>query len=223
MPKVLNRRKKRLMDSITNPSHVRNRDVLVINRNYQPIATVKVKDAVKKIFSENAVVVLPPGKDSDIWQEMAWEDWAELQPKDGESVLAAVRRVFKVPEIIKVSEYGGIPRRSVKLSRRAIYSRDSNTCQYCGKSAPNDVSYDDLSMDHVIPKSKGGKTTFDNVVIACTKCNRKKDNRTPDEAHMPLLNKPTMPPYDILKGRRIRVDSWQHFLGDCYWECPLQD
>jgi len=199
------------------------RRILVINRNYQPITTINLKKAINKLFNEAAVIVLPPGDDSVVWQELTWEDWADLKPREGETVLQAAKRVFKIPEIIKTLDFGDLPQRRVKLSRRAIYKRDEYTCQYCGRSAPKQIDLDELTIDHVLPKSQGGKTAWDNVVLACLKCNRKKDNRTPKEANMPLLRRPKMPEYDILQGRMIRVDSWQHFLGDCYWLIPLKD
>jgi 5-methylcytosine-specific restriction endonuclease McrA len=199
------------------------RRVLVINSNYQPITTTPFKKAINKLWNGTAVVVLPPGDDTLVWQELDWIDWAKLVPREGESVLAAVERVFKIPEIIKTMEFGDLPQRRVKLSRRAIYKRDGYTCQYCGKRAPKNIDVDDLSIDHVLPKAQGGKTSWDNVALACTDCNRKKADRTPEEAHMRLSKQPQMPHYDILQGRLIRVDSWQHFLGDCYWEVPLKE
>jgi hypothetical protein len=199
------------------------RRILVINRNYQPITTITLKSAIGKLFNERAVIVLPPGADSETWQELTWGDWSDLKPKEGETVLQAAKRVFKIPEIIKTLNFADLPNRRVKLSRRAIYKRDEYTCQYCGKKAPSQMPIEDLTIDHVLPKSQGGKTTWGNVALACLDCNRKKDNKTPDQAKMPLLRRPKMPDYDILQGRVIRVDSWQHFLGDCYWLVPLKE
>lgn len=199
------------------------RRVLVINSNYQPITTISLKKAINKLFNENAVIVLPPNEENVLWQELSWGDWSDLEPKPGESVLKAACRVFKIPEIIKVNRFNELPNRKVKLSRRAIFKRDDASCQYCNASAPNDIGFDDLTIDHVLPRSQGGKTTWENAVIACTKCNRKKGDKTPEEANMPLKRKPRMPDYDVLQGRVIRVDSWCHLLGDLYWELPLKE
>jgi len=199
---------------------VKNRRLLVVNRNYQPITTTPLFKAMNKVFKGTAVILLPPGDDSPVWQEMSWDDWADLKPKEGEDVLQAIERVFRIPEIIKAVDYSDNPNRQVKLSRRAIYRRDKFQCQYCGKKP----SIEELSIDHVIPKAQGGKTTWDNVVVACIDCNqRRKDNKTPEQAGMKLLKQPRMPEYDVLQGRIIRVDSWQHFLGDCYWLIPLKE
>ena len=202
---------------------IRNKRLLVINRNYQPIATCTLKSAINKLFNEAAVIILPPGGDSPIWQEFTWEDWAKIQPKEGESVLQAVRRAFKIPEIIKTLDYDGMHHRQQKLTRRGLFKRDNYTCQYCGKRAPDEVGLDDMGIDHVLARSRGGVTSWENCVLSCTDCNRKKDDRSLEEAHMKLLSVPKMPPYDILQGRMIRVDSWQHFLGDCYFNTPLKD
>ena len=204
-------------------SSVVSRKLLVINRNYQPVTTTTLKRAINKLFSNKAVVVLPPGPDSDIWREMSWSEWAKFTPRDGESVIKSAKKAFKIPEIVKVINYGESPRRKVKLSRRAIFKRDSHTCQYCGKSVPKELNMDDLTIDHCLPKSRSGKTEWSNVVLACYKCNRKKQDLTPEEAHMPLLSVPKPPPDDIFQGTVIRIDSWKHFLGDCYWETPLKE
>ena len=200
---------------------LRNRKLLVINRDYVPISTTTLKRAVKKVWNELAVFLLPPGDDTPIWQEMTWADWRTLEPREGEDVLkAAAKRVFRIPEIIKVNEYSGVPNRRVKLSRRALFRRDSFRCQYCGEKP----GIEELTLDHVLPKAQGGKTTWENMVVACVECNqRRKDNKTPAQAGMKLLREPYMPQYDVLQGRMIRVDSWQHFLGDCYWMVPLKD
>lgn len=200
-------------------SVVSKKKILVINRNYQPVTTITLRRAIKMLCKEDAVIVLPPGDDTKVWQELTWEDWSSLKPAEGESVIKSARAVFKIPEIIRLAHYGNLPSRKVKLSRRAIYVRDKYTCQYCG-DRPN---VDELSIDHVNPRKLGGKTEWDNVVVACIYCNRKKADKTLKEAGMKLLTKPVMPPYDILRGQNIRVDSWQHFLGDCYWLCPLSE
>ena len=202
---------------------VRNKRLLVINRNYQPITTCTLKNAINKLWNELAVIVLPPGVDTPVWRELTWEDWAEMRPREGETVLQAAKRAFKVPEIIKTLDYAGMHHRNQKLTRRALFKRDNYECAYCGKKAGVDLDIIEYSVDHIIPSSRGGRTEWTNVCLSCTNCNRKKDNRTPEEAHMTLRIVPKMPEYDILQGRMIRVDSWQAFLGQAYWECELKD
>jgi len=206
-----------------NPKHKKNsvlhRRVLQLNRNFQPVTTVSLRKAINKVIREQAVIIVPPTEECPGWQELAWSDWELLKPLEGETVLEAACRVFRIPEIIKCTTYGKVPYRKVKISRKAIFQRDKYTCMYCGKKP----SVIDLTIDHIIPRCQGGKTDWLNVAIACVDCNRKKDDRTPEQAKMPLLKQPHYPDYDILQGRMIRIDSWQHFLGDCYWNVPLKD
>lgn len=181
---------------------------LLINRNYQPILTVTVKKALILLCKGLANVVCPPTKKDEAWQEFTWDDWMALDINENDAVIHSVRRDFKVPEIIKLTTYGGMPYRKTKLSRRAVYHRDDNVCQYCSC----EPDYDEITLDHIIPKSRGGGTTWTNVVAACSKCNRIKADRTPKEANMRLLKAPVAPEYDVLQGRRIQCESWQHFL-----------
>ena len=195
------------------------RRVLQLNRNFQPITTISLKKAINKIIKEQAVIVLPPDETSNSWQELNWNDWELMKPLEGETVLEAACRVYRVPEIIKCIDYGKVPYRKVKISRKAIFQRDLYTCQYCGKKP----ALSELTIDHVSPRCQGGKTEWPNVLLACLKCNLKKDGRTPEQAKMPPLKQPHFPEYDILQGRMIRMDSWQNFLGDSYWQVPLKD
>lgn len=202
---------------------------LVLNRNYQPVNTISAMEAIKKVFIENAVVVLPPNSECKYWQELSWDDWSQIIPKEGDKTIASPNQIFRLPEIIRLSDYDKMPSRQVKLSRRAIHRRDNNTCQYCEVK----LSSEDLTIDHVWPKYLGGKTEWCNVVVACVDCNRKKANRplASDKrakgyakvCYMTLKRDPKIPKYDPLRGRDIRVDSWQHFLGDMYWNVTLKD
>lgn len=204
--------------------------VLLLNRNYAPLKTITPERAIKQVFTENAVIVLPPSDESKNWMEMTWEDWSKLIPKDGDNTISSPTQVFRIPEIVRLAEFDKVPHRQVKLSRRAIYRRDSYTCQYCGSQPGSE----DLSIDHVWPKSLGGITEWDNVVVACVSCNRRKSNRplkTDPRAkkyrnvcNLKLKNKPKMPQYDPLQGcTDIHFDSWQHFISDAYWNARLQD
>lgn len=187
------------------------RRTLVINRNYQPITTITLKRAIILLCKEIATIVTPPSKDSGAWEEFTWDTWSEFKPTSGEGdVIKSAHRYFRVPEIVKLHTFGGLPQRKIKLSRRAIYTRDSHTCQYCGKQP----DYEEFTIDHVHPKAHGGKTTWENVVLACTHCNRKKADRTPKEAGMKLLSNPTIPNFDVLQGRNIQYESWYYFLGN---------
>ena len=196
-----------------------NRRLLVINKNYQAITTCTLKVA----FNESAVIVLPPCDEFPIWQELDWSEWAKLEPKEGETVLQAVSRAFRVPEIIRTIGYGGLHCKNQKLTRRGLFKRDNYCCCYCGKMAGRDDDFSSFSIDHIVPLAQNGKTEWTNVCLSCCECNTKKRDRTPEEAGMKLLKKPTIPEFDVLQGRTIRLDSWNNFLSDCYHEVELKD
>ena len=113
-----------------------------------------------------------------------------------------------------------MPRQGVAFSRRNLYRRDANTCQYCGRRPGTH----ELSIDHVLPRSRGGLSTWQNCVLSCMRCNCKKGSRLPVEAGMRLL-RPPMPPswsptLEVPVGR-VR-QSWEKFVSDCYWDVTLE-
>lgn len=153
--------------------------------------------------------------------------WIELSAlkaqfeRGNHDFVRTVRFEIAVPRIIRLLGYDRLPRQDVKLNRRNIYARDHSTCQYCGKK----FSTTELSLDHVIPRSQGGKTTWDNLVCACVYCNAKKGGRTPHGAHMKLHKLPIKPKRNPVINLRLGSDkyaSWKHFLDHAYWSVELK-
>src|SRR5205809_1147968 len=104
---------------------------------------------------------------------------------------------------------------------RVINARDGSRCQYCGKKMPTT----ELSLDHVVPKSQGGKSTWENIVCCCVKCNVKKGGRTPEQAHLHLVAKPHKPKRSPVINIRLadeRYSSWKQFLDTAYWTVELK-
>lgn len=199
---------------------IANRKVLVLNKSWQPVSVVTLEKALIKVFSTYAdgtpkARIIDPVHD---FSHYSWEDWSKLKPSDEEMKIRTVNAVFRVPEIIQYTRYNHLPMHKVNYNRRTIFRRDGYTCQYCGKSK----STGELSLDHVIPRCQGGLTCWENIVVACTECNSKKAGRTPDEAGMKLRRKPIRPRYNFLV-EDIRVDSWQAFIGEAYWNCQLEN
>ena len=126
-----------------------------------------------------------------------------------------------VPEIILLTHYNAVPPRRVKFSRRNIFERDRFTCQYCGRTPARN----DLSIDHVVPRSRGGSTTWSNVVLACTECNARKRDRVPRAAGMRLQRTPREPAWHPGSGFRLSVRrrSWQRFVESIYWDLKLDE
>ena len=133
---------------------------------------------------------------------------AELVSKKDGLLVRSVNHTMPYPSVIRLITYIRIPYRKIELSRRNIIYRDNFKCQYCGTRTK------DLTIDHVIPKSRGGDDSWDNLVSACKPCNNKKGNRTPDEAGMKLLSKPYRPNYIIFIQRFMNGmnEDWKPFL-----------
>ena len=127
---------------------------------------------------------------------------------------------IQIPRVIRLHTYDQVPRHAVRFNRRNLFARDGNRCQYCGDSYPSTQ----LSFDHVVPRSRGGETNWENVVCACLKCNVKKGGRTPSQAQMKLVRKPLKPknnPVIHIHLNHERYRSWKQFLDHAYWSVEL--
>ena len=146
--------------------------------------------------------------DPDEYRLFSWSDWA-LRPADGEPCIRSARLRLPVPEIITLAHYDRLPNTAVMFSRRNVAKRDHYTCQYCG-AQPGAES---ITIDHVLPWSQGGASSWTNCVAACERCNARKGDRTPDQAGMRLRRRPVRPewkPFYAAQGARI--ESWSRFL-----------
>ncbi|HKQ48176.1 MAG TPA: HNH endonuclease [Phycisphaerae bacterium] len=199
-------------------------NVLVLNQNYLAIRVVNVKRAFSLLFRELAEVV---HIDQGQYTSYDFSEWCELSElarefePDAHDWIRTVRFDIAVPRIIRLAFYDRLPKQAVKFNRRNLYARDGNKCQYCGKK----YSTSELSLDHVIPRSLGGKTTWENIVCACLKCNIKKGGRTPEMAHMHLITAPKKPrrnPVITVKLADGRYASWKAFLDNAYWSVELK-
>lgn len=199
-------------------------NVLVLNRSYMALRVVNVKRAFSLLFRELAEVVHVDQGQYVSYDFSEWCDLSELAKEfepDAHDWIRTVRFDIAVPRIIRLAVYDRLPRQAVKFNRRNIYARDQNQCQYCGKK----FSTSDLSLDHVIPRSQGGKASWNNIVCACLDCNIKKGGRTPAQAHLKLIRPPTKPrrnPVLTIKLADGRYASWKAFLDNAYWSVELK-
>ncbi|MEW4489621.1 HNH endonuclease [Thalassoglobus sp. JC818] len=190
--------------------------VLALNRNFAAIQVISVKRAFCLLFKELAEVIhVEDGQyltyNFDGWREMSELKSALGEKKEHEDWIRAVNFEIQVPRVIRLTTYDRVPRNAVKFNRRNIFLRDGHRCQYCG----NRYSSPRLSLDHVIPKSRGGPETWENIVCACLKCNVDKGGRTPQEAGMRLLQQPIKPKRSPLLNRQLnqpKYESWRHFI-----------
>ena len=190
------------------------RPTLVLNRSWQPIAVAPVYRALTKVFVGSARVVDP----SD-YQLYTWADWADLEPEDGEPVIHSQRLAMRVPEVISLVDFDQLPQVTVSLNRRNLFSRDRHTCQYCGAQPGSE----ELTIDHVVPRSHGGESSWENCVLACVGCNHRKADRTPEIAHMHLRRQPERPMWKpLFEARSAPVESWSRFISEAYWNVALR-
>jgi 5-methylcytosine-specific restriction endonuclease McrA len=191
------------------------RPTLVLNRNWMPVNIATVARSLTMLWNESALVV-----DPDDFRTYTWHDWAALAPKEGEPFLRAVTFRMRVPEVLALTRHDRPRSNSVTFCRRNVFKRDHSTCQYCGRQPGSS----ELTIDHVLPRSAGGRTTWENCVLACVSCNARKANRTPDQAGMKLRRHPFRPTWKPLyDATTVRLTSWSRFLSEAYWSVTLDD
>ncbi|HNQ89996.1 MAG TPA: HNH endonuclease [Verrucomicrobiota bacterium] len=193
--------------------------VLVLNRLWQAVNVCSVRRALSLLFEGHAQVVfsLPDGS-FQTYSFAEWRDLSQEQPHP-ESVQAVSFRI-RVPRVILLLMFDRLPRKEVKFTRHNIFERDRNTCQYCGGV----FDRRDLNLDHVIPRDRGGPTSWENIVCSCVECNTRKANRTPQEAGMHLIRKPKRPKWRPFVQVNLGLpyhDDWKHFLDLAYWNVEL--
>jgi 5-methylcytosine-specific restriction endonuclease McrA len=194
-------------------SKVLQRPALVLNRNWQPVNVATVARALVLLFNESARVVDPAN-----YQLYNWADWSRLAPRADEPFIRTLRQRLRVPEVIALTGYDRLPTAAVKFSRRNIFKRDRFTCQYCGvQPGP-----EELTIDHVLPRAQGGTSTWTNCVLACVDCNKRKDDRRPEQAGMRLRREPVRSVWKPLYAAyEVRVESWSKFVSEAYWNVEL--
>jgi len=120
---------------------------------------------------------------------------------------------------ITLTDYDRLPAAAVSFSRRNIFKRDHFTCQYCGRQP----AAEELTLDHVIPRSQGGESRWDNCVLACLECNKRKADRTPQQARMRLKHQPVRPQWNPLYAAHdVRIACWSKFSSEAYWNVKLK-
>jgi 5-methylcytosine-specific restriction endonuclease McrA len=188
--------------------------VLVLNRLYMAVHVVGVRRAFCLLYRELAEVIHMENGQFANYDFESWQLSSEISANDKTTEQDWIRAVafeLQVPRIIRLLRYDRVPRYSLRFSRRNLFARDNHSCQYCGKSAPASQ----LSLDHVMPRSRGGPTTWENVVCCCVECNTRKGGRTPKEARMRLLSKPAKPRFNPLLARKLnnpKYRTWHTFV-----------
>lgn len=160
--------------------------MLILNQSYEPVSVCSAKKAIILIFLTKAEIVAK---------------------RDGK-VVRSINYSMPFPSVIRLARYIKVPFKKIELSRRNILKRDGFRCQYCGTKSH------ELTIDHIIPKSRGGSDSWDNLVSACKSCNNKKADRTPEEAGIHLIKRPRRPHHILFITQYMgKVDeNWKPFL-----------
>ncbi len=198
--------------------------VLVLNKHYLAVRIVGVRKAFSLLLRDMAEVI---ACDEGYYANHNFESWCELsqlkrdfEPQDHDWI-STVNFHIAAPRIIRLLFYDRLPRSEVRFNRRNLFARDKNRCQYCGKRFVTR----ELSLDHVVPRSMGGKATWENIVCACVACNTKKGGMTPEQARMTLIKKPIRPEHNPVVHVHLghqRYRSWKQFLDHAYWSVELR-
>lgn len=180
--------------------------VLVLNRYFEPVTVTDAKRAFVLLYGGSAMAL-------DNGELYDFDAWRSQPCTANDPVVPVVDGAIRVPRVLHLERYDRTPRTTVRLSRRNLMLRDGHQCQYCGKR-PRVV---ELNIDHVLPRSRGGRDTWENLVVACKHCNLKKGSRTPEEAGLRLLRTPTRPRWSaaarILMGHAgDPPESWRPYL-----------
>jgi 5-methylcytosine-specific restriction endonuclease McrA len=163
-----------------------NLPVLVLNQNYEPLNMCRARRAIVLVYQGKAEML-----------------------EDGAGFIHTTRSSFPIPSVIRLAEMIKRPRPKRRLTRLEVFNRDRYACQYCGREDRQ------LTLDHIIPRYRGGEHTWENVVSACAACNRRKAGRTPKEAGMRLIGRPSTPrdrlPFYIPTRLKVQ-DQWRKYL-----------
>ncbi|MGE0825484.1 MAG: HNH endonuclease [Candidatus Binatia bacterium] len=191
--------------------------VLVLNNSYFPVHVTSVRRALSLLYQGVAKAV------DQQYCTFDFDSWSALSSSLNGDTISLVDRVIRVPRVVLLVAYNRVPKRQVRFSRFNVFARDNNTCQYCQRK----FSRSELNLDHVIPRSRGGLSTWENVVCSCFTCNRDKGGRLPEEAGMRLIRKPTRPewtPFMLETFSFRRYHEWVPYLNvvdAAYWNTEL--
>jgi 5-methylcytosine-specific restriction endonuclease McrA len=191
--------------------------ILVLNRLWQAVNIVGVKRGFSLLVQDHARVINAADGSFLVMDAEQWIAHSlENPPPDDKNCIHTVRYRLRIPQVLLLRQFDRLPTKEVKFNRQNIFERDGYVCQYCNRRFP----VGDLNLDHVIPRDRGGKTTWENVVTSCIRCNTRKANRMPHQAGMHLSVRPARPKWrpfvcsvvsEGLEGEHEEV--WQHFLG----------
>lgn len=197
--------------------------VLVLNRLWQAVNIIGARRAFAILARGHAHVVHPGADDFRVFSLLDWFDFSKSNPPlSADEAVHTPNSIVRLPRVILLTYFDRLPCKELKLTRNNVFERDKNTCQYCGRG----FHREELNLDHVIPRDRGGKTTWENIVCSCIPCNTRKANRLPHEASMHLIRKPVRPKWRPVISLILEAEHrelWKDFLDVAYWNVELED
>ncbi len=198
-----------------------NTDVLVLNKDWAALRVITAGEALADLFVGRVEAI---DTDYQAYDFATWRGLSaykhEFEPEPHRFVRTVTDAVL-VPAVVRLMKFDKVRRPTLRMSRRNVYLRDNYTCQYTGRKLPAS----ELNLDHVVPASRGGQTTWENVVCCSIAVNSLKGDRTPRQAGLKLIREPKRPDPALLlfRARRPRHDAWKHFVDAAYCNTELRD
>ncbi len=190
--------------------------VLVLNRNWQAINIRTPADAICQMATGVATaleIVFGDSARAEALRPVPWDEWITLPVREQDQAIHTVRGAIRLPTVIVLANFARVPKKRPKFCSRTLRERDGNRCQYTGKI----LKPEEGSIDHILPRSRGGKDAWENCVWASKAVNSKKGNRLPHEAGLNLLNVPRAPkelPVTALIRNAHGIAEWKLFLNE---------
>jgi hypothetical protein len=197
--------------------------VLVLNSSWVAIRLATVRNALTTCFStykngDPKATIIEAIDPATKFQSYTWQEWSELKAQIGEEGIITANKLVRLPKVIKLTKYNKVKNKKVKFSRHAIHKRDNGLCQYCGRKAGID-----WTIDHVLARSKGGLTTWTNIVLCCHKCNVRKGDRSLVQCGMYLMKEPEVPTSGFFAYDFKQELCWKDFISEQYWHVELEN
>jgi len=187
--------------------------VLKLNKNWQPFYIDTGINALVDLYkgSVKAINITYEDEEASNFEALDWDKWCKLIPDNNFYLVNTVKGAYRIPTVVICQKYNKIPLKRKVLSKKTLFERDNGICQYTGIK----LTYRNATIDHVIPKSRGGKHTWENVVLAHPKVNMDKSDKLLEEAGLKLLKKPVEPnalPTSFYIRNERKISDWNYFL-----------
>jgi 5-methylcytosine-specific restriction endonuclease McrA len=186
--------------------------VLVLNRLWQPVNIIGPQRAFSLLMQDHAQVIHTGDGSFLLMNAATWFAHSlEQPPAAHEACMRTVKLRIRIPKVLLLRAFDRLPKQEVKFNRDSLFERDGYRCQYCGET----FMAEQLNMDHVIPRHHGGRTSWENIVTSCLRCNSKKANRLPHQAGMDLIRRPVRPRWRSFVSTLIEHEcdkDWQYFI-----------